>query len=158
MPSNAAYPPLPPVTEKIERSALSGQEEPVILRSNVQSSNTGQIRVEWVFAATTAVNPVRLSPNGDKNSLILSNLTTANTGEYFPVATATSSSLTNPEWKIVNGQRYFLKVNYFGKLQVLLTVIDMTFDLSRATTFYEEFNLYRRTRTKVALHHSSNRH
>ena len=119
MPSiNAAYPPLPPVTEKIEMSALSGQEEPVILRSNVQSSNTGQIRVEWVFAATsTGGNMVVRSPNGDKNSLILSNLTTADTGEYYPVAKVTSALLTNPDWKIVVGQRYSLKVDNFSKLK-----------------------------------------
>ena len=95
--------------------AIAGQEEPVVLSSNVQSSNTGQVRVIWRFAGSAGSSRT-YSPNGDKNSLVLVNLTTANNGDYFPVATATSSLLTNANWKNENGQHYFLRVENFSEL------------------------------------------
>ena len=60
----------------------------------------------WRFAGTAGSN--MYSPNGDKNSLVLVNLTTANNGDYFPQAMVTSDSLqlssTNSDWRTVNGQ------------------------------------------------------
>ena len=98
--------------------AIAGQEEPVVLSSNVQSSNTGQVKVMWHFAGTAGSN--MYSPNSDKNSLVLVNLTTANNGDYFPQAMVTSDSLqlssTNSDWRTVNGQTYRLQVEHFGEL------------------------------------------
>ena len=92
--------------------AIAGQKEPVVLRSNVQSSNTGQVRVVWRFAGTAGSR--MYSPNGDKNSLVLVNLTTTNNGDYTPQAI--SSSLTDSRWNMENGQSYFLQVDIFGEL------------------------------------------
>ena len=92
--------------------AIAGQEEPVVLSANVQSSITGQVGVLWHFGGTAGTRTY--SPNGDKNSLVLVNLTTADNGDYFPQAS--SSSMPNhPDWSNVNGQTYRLRVDIFGE-------------------------------------------
>ena len=94
---------------------IAGQEEPVVLSSNVQSSNTGQVRVIWRFAGTAGSSRAYF-PNGDKNSLVLVNLTTANNGDYFPVACQATATSSNANWKNEDGQHYFLRVDNFGEL------------------------------------------
>ena len=118
--STTAYPAsADPPSDQTPRKvfAIAGQEEPIVLSSNVQSSNTGQVKVMWRFAGTAGSN--MYSPNGDKNSLVLVNLTTANNGDYFPQAMVTSDSLqlssTNSDWRTVNGQTYRLQVENFGE-------------------------------------------
>ena len=96
-------------------SAIAGQEEPFTLRSNVQGSITGQVKVMWHFAGTAGNR--MYSPNGDKNSLVLVNLTTADNGDYFPLAIATSPSLAFvKEWTNQKGQNYSLQVDFFSEL------------------------------------------
>ena len=95
--------------------AIARQEEPFTLRSNVQGSITGQVKVMWHFAGTAGSR--MYSPNGDKNSLVLVNLTTADNGDYFPLAIATSPSLAFvEEWTNQKGQTYSLQVDFFSKL------------------------------------------
>ena len=117
--------------------ALAGQEEPVVLSSNVQSSNTGQVKVMWHFAGTAGSN--MYSPNSDKNSLVL---TTANNGDYFPQVMVTSSSLqlsstnSDSEW-----------ANLFFRLKILVSCTTVVcwhafmLYIRRLTTIHEEFNL-----------------
>ena len=82
----------------------------------MQSSNTGQVKVMWLFTGTAGSSIY--SPNGDKNSLVLVNLTTADNGDYTPQAMVTSSSLQlSPDWNTVIGQTYRLHVvDIFGEL------------------------------------------
>ena len=113
---NTAYPALPDPPSDSRRTVyvLAGRDELLVLESNVQSSITGQVEVMWEF--TGAGQPTSYTPTGDKHSLVLNNLTAANAGEYYPVATATSSSLTDSKYKMVSGQHYLIKVEFFGEL------------------------------------------
>ena len=114
--SITAYPALPdpPVETMKMIFAIAGQKESVVLSSNVQSSNTGQVRVTWRFAGTAGSSRTYF-PNGEKNSLILVNLTTADNGDYTPQASS-SSMPNNLDWSNVNGQIYRLRVDIFGEL------------------------------------------
>ena len=67
----------------------------------------------WEYIGTG--NDPSLPPNGDRHSLVLHNVTTADTGVYYPVARATSPSLMDPMWSSVSGQRYTLTVDPFGE-------------------------------------------
>ena len=94
--------------------ALEGQDEPVVFEANVQSSNTGQVQVVWMYFSTG--NPGQTLPaNGDRHSLVLHNVTTANAGVYYPVARATSPSLPASALRTQSGQRYSLTVDLFGE-------------------------------------------
>ena len=139
--SITAYPSLPdPPTDQTMRMmfAIARQEEPIVLRSNVQGSITGQVRVMWHFAGSAGTN--MYSPNGDKNSLVLVNLTTADDGDYFPLATATRLKFVKG-WTNQKGQTYRLHVDIFGELYYTNQVCWHAFFIRRATTIHEEFNL-----------------